>query len=171
MKNLILALLILLTGASCVTQKRCHQKFPPEIKVITNTVIQYKDTVIYVKIPGDTVIQKDTIKVFIDKETGIISSSPSWLFSSYSKSMAQVVNGLLKHSHFQDEKELEFIIKDAIQKHSTHTTETIVQEVEVNKLKWWQKVYIWFGKLFIVVLIGVGVFLALKYLIKFPRIL
>lgn len=55
---------ILLLGlASCVTQKRCFEKFPPQI--ITKDSVILKDTTIYVKqtivIPGDSVLIKDSI--------------------------------------------------------------------------------------------------------------
>lgn len=49
--------------ASCVTQKRCFEKFPPQI--ITKDSVILKDTTIYVKqtivIPGDSVLITDSI--------------------------------------------------------------------------------------------------------------
>lgn len=63
MKSLLTIGLLLLTFASCVTQKRCFEKFPPQ--VITKDSVVLKDTTIYVKklivIPGDTVTLRDSI--------------------------------------------------------------------------------------------------------------
>lgn len=63
MKKIIIVGVILLLLASCVTQKRCFQKFPPQI--ITKDSIILKDTTIYVPVtytvPGDSVIIKDSI--------------------------------------------------------------------------------------------------------------
>jgi hypothetical protein len=63
MKLLFVIGLLLLTLASCVTQKRCFEKFPPQ--VITKDSVVFKDTTIYVKqkivIPGDTVTLTDSI--------------------------------------------------------------------------------------------------------------
>jgi hypothetical protein len=60
--KIILGFLLLLI-ASCATQKRCFEKFPPQ--VITKDSIILKDTTIYVKqrifIPGDSVLISDTI--------------------------------------------------------------------------------------------------------------
>lgn len=48
---------------SCITQKKCFEKFPPQI--ITKDSIVVKDTVIYrdttITLPGDTLQINDTI--------------------------------------------------------------------------------------------------------------
>lgn len=63
MKKIIAAGILLLTLASCVTQKRCLQKFPPQI--VTKDSIVVKDTTVYVTlrdtIPGDSVVLHDSI--------------------------------------------------------------------------------------------------------------
>lgn len=63
MKKIIMVGAILLLLASCVTQRKCFEKFPPQI--ITKDSVVFKDTTIYVKqkifIPGDTVSFTDTI--------------------------------------------------------------------------------------------------------------
>ena len=61
MKTKILFLaLISLFAASCVTQRRCYTKFPPArdtIKIVTiRDSIIYRDTTIYIELPGETVI-------------------------------------------------------------------------------------------------------------------
>ncbi len=63
MKKIIAAGILLLTLASCVTQKRCLQKFPPQI--VTKDSIVIKDTTVYITfrdtIPGDSVVLHDSI--------------------------------------------------------------------------------------------------------------
>lgn len=63
MKKIIIGGLILLLGSSCLTQKRCLERFPPQI--LTKDSIILKDTTIYIpvkiKVPGDSVHLIDTI--------------------------------------------------------------------------------------------------------------
>lgn len=63
MKRIITAGVLLLSLASCITQKRCLQKFPPQI--VTKDSIVVKDSMVYVTfrdtIPGDSVLLQDTI--------------------------------------------------------------------------------------------------------------
>jgi hypothetical protein len=63
MKKVIAIGVLLLSLASCVTQKRCLQKFPPQI--VTKDSIVVKDTTVYVTlrdtIPGDSVLLDDSI--------------------------------------------------------------------------------------------------------------
>lgn len=58
MKNLLI-ILVLFTLASCVTKKKCDQKFPPvesrKDSISYKETIVYKDTVVRDTIPGDTV--------------------------------------------------------------------------------------------------------------------
>lgn len=63
MKNILIILLAVVSLNSCITQKRCFQKFPPQ--VITKDSIVIKDTTIYrdttIAIKGDKVTIHDTI--------------------------------------------------------------------------------------------------------------
>lgn len=63
MNKTIIGGLLLLLASSCITQKRCLEKFPPQI--VTRDSIILKDTTIYipvtVKVPGDSVHLIDTI--------------------------------------------------------------------------------------------------------------
>jgi hypothetical protein len=56
MRNILFILLAVISFSSCVTQKRCFRKFPPQ--VITKDSIVVKDTTIYrdttITLPGDT---------------------------------------------------------------------------------------------------------------------
>jgi len=57
----LLVMFLGLVVASCVTQKRCLEKWPPSI-MYHDTVI-YKDTTLYVALPPDTVFGSDTVMI------------------------------------------------------------------------------------------------------------
>lgn len=63
-KGIILLILILsLFLGSCVTQRRCNNKFPPisdttRITIIRDSIV-YKDTIIYIQLPA--IVKKDSI--------------------------------------------------------------------------------------------------------------
>ncbi len=63
MRVYLIILLLACLFSSCVTQKKCNRKFPPEITIkdstYTQTKIEYRDTTIYT--PADTVTLTDTI--------------------------------------------------------------------------------------------------------------
>lgn len=58
-KCVILLLFCVTILSSCVTQKRCNDKFPPIISMSdsnsSSQIIIYKDTVVHDTIPGDTI--------------------------------------------------------------------------------------------------------------------
>lgn len=64
-KIVFLALIVLFLTLSCVTQKKCLQKFPPSTETITNTIVKdsiiYKDRIVEVKIPG--ALQIDSVPI------------------------------------------------------------------------------------------------------------
>ena len=73
MRSLVIILLMVL-ASSCATQQRCFRKFPPEVsidtifkEIIKDTII-YKDTTIYISLPGETVIDS----IFISQ--GIVTT-------------------------------------------------------------------------------------------------
>lgn len=73
--RIIISILIMGSITGCATQKRCMEKWPPEITPIdTVTVTQvrdttiYRDTIITIQIPGDTV--RDTVEIYPIQETG-----------------------------------------------------------------------------------------------------
>ena len=136
MKYLLLILTVVIFS-SCVTQKRCAQKFPPQVKVVTETVTEtiYRDTTIYVHIKADTVYSE---KIIYETPDGW-QTEKSTLDMLYSYSTAQVINGTLKHELFQKESYIDQVIKNAIKENSTNTIETIVETHEVRyipKLYW-----------------------------------
>jgi len=77
MKTLIIISLLFFSG--CITQDKCLQRFPPEVKetitIVTETVTVTRDTVIYVQLEPEMIYQTDTVK--IDVLTGLIQSERS----------------------------------------------------------------------------------------------
>ncbi|MFA7361999.1 MAG: hypothetical protein WC139_13285 [Candidatus Kapaibacterium sp.] len=67
MKNKLIIIAIAIFFSSCVTQRKCQIKFPPQVTTIIKDsireVIKLRDTTIYVKLPADTVTISDTIYV------------------------------------------------------------------------------------------------------------
>ena len=68
MKTIAAFLIFALAATSCATQKRCLEKWPPQIDPIDTVVVThvkdttiYRDTTITIRIPADTV--RDTVKI------------------------------------------------------------------------------------------------------------
>jgi len=106
-KLFILAIAILFGG--CATQKRCWEKFPPEIKTdtIVHTETVYVDTTIYVELPGEI----DTVEVpvhIIDTVPGepiVVTYEEAKAKTDFAEARAWVENSKLK---------LELIQKDSL---------------------------------------------------------
>lgn len=150
MKNQLIGLVFFaLLMSSCVTQKRCEQKFPQQIitidSVITKTETIYRDTTIFIELPGDTI--RDTITVEVIN--GISNSRPSIHETDLAWSMAQVVNGFLRHELIQKDSTLARVIENAIRESATTTDKTklITKVEEKNYVTGWQWFQIWLGRL------------------------
>jgi hypothetical protein len=144
MKTLSFFFLCILLLQSCITKKACNRKFPQNTNTVTNTVTLYRDTIIYINLPGQTVTSPgDT--VYIDRFTNLATSEKSFLHTSLAISTAQVIGGILKHNLIQKDTTLQRLIADAVKLQSTHsvTEKQIVREV--NVLFWWQKILMWIG--------------------------
>jgi hypothetical protein len=116
MKNLILLILSITLLSGCVTQERCIRKFSPEIVTIrTDSIIRttetvYRDTTVYIHIPG--VVQYSTDTVII--KDGIIQSRKNHITTSFAQSWAWVERGRLYHELSQNDTLIGFEVKDAI---------------------------------------------------------
>lgn len=143
MKALIFILLPLFLFSSCITRQKCLQRFPPEIKEITSVTVEVRetlrDTIIFRELPGETLIQVDT--VLIDNKA-LINTHVSFLETSLAWSKAQIRNNKLCHELVQKDTTLEFRLNDAIreverlEKELTLKTETV--EVPRKLTKWQQ---------------------------------
>ena len=146
MKYLLLILTVVMFS-SCLTQKRCAERFPPQIVTKTETIteIVYRDTTIYVPIPGETVYDSipvpipcpdlpefDLSKYVMSKETQF-AKAEAWL--TFSLEAGLQMHLLLE----QKEQEIEHTIENAIRENSTHTTTTVDVIHEVPYVTWWHK--------------------------------
>jgi hypothetical protein len=150
MKNQLIGLVfVALLMSGCVTQKRCEQKFPQQIitidSVITKTETIYRDTTIFIELPGDTI--RDTVEVTVKE--GIANSRPSIHETDLAWSMAQVVNGFLRHELIQKDSTLARVIENAIRESATTTEKNKIQTriVEKNYITGWQWFQIWLGRM------------------------
>ena len=147
MKNLAIILAAILLS-SCTTLNKCNRKFPPQIRTdsiyITKTVVKLKDTTIYIHLKGDTVFKTDTVTV---NKNGVIVSNKLESDLKLSYASAWIENNKLQLLHYAKDTVINQIIENAIRESSKVTeitkTETIIKEV--NILKGWQKVLMWFG--------------------------
>lgn len=116
MKNLILFLLSVTLLSGCVTQDRCSRKFPPEtITIRTDSIIRttetvYRDTTIYIHMPGEVQHSTDTVTIL----NGIIQSGRNHLFTTFADSWAWVQNGRLYHELTQKDTLIGYEVQDAI---------------------------------------------------------
>jgi len=178
MKTLSIILIVLLS-TGCMTVKRvkrncdlfmtvCEVPVKVETEILTNTIteIEYRDTVIYIELPGREVIKE--VPVYINK--GIVDSKQSYLNVPFAESTAQVINSKLIHKLSQKDTVLRVELENALKLTKELKTENkILKEksivtIQVNKpfakftIKWF------IGS---VILIVAGLFiLFLKYQAK-----
>jgi hypothetical protein len=123
-KGSLIVFLILLILSSCVTQKRCYLKFPPTVDTIKITIIKdsiiYRDTTIFIKLPGELRIDSVEIpcpdvpgyipeKVFA--ETSLAKASAWWQFPNIRLELIQkdttierrLDNAIKEAWHWQEE--------------------------------------------------------------------
>jgi len=164
LKNSFIILLLVLIFSSCVTQKKCLQKFPPQIirevydSIIIKDSIIYRDIEIEVKIPGDTIEVEKKVPI---KE----NISPVTVENTYSSAKAWVENSKLKLQLIQKDQLIKYKVDSAIQvaKHWEYRW-NIEKQKEVIKEKYIPKIYsiafyMWIGVIVIVLL-----YLGFKYL-------
>lgn len=183
MQKLIIALILIVISSSCLTTKSerleskrqrkcdkaawrwgCNQGGSDSIMKITETVTVFRDTTIYIHLPGEVV--HDTVPVEMDKN-GLINSKTSYLTTSFAESWAWVKNGKQYHRLSQNDTLIAKNIENAImEKTSTTVTDkTKTIKVEVNRLTPWQLIQLWMGRIFMILLI-VLLGLAIWYILK-----
>lgn len=129
MRALLFGLIVLILS-SCNTsleakrQRKCEKAaykygcdFGTDTAYIKETVINtvYKDTVVYIKIPGDTV--HDSIPVVVEiftDGTTLVSSKKSTLHTSLATSQAWIQSGKLHHTLIQKDSIYKAQIQNAI---------------------------------------------------------
>ena len=165
MKTLI-PILIAIAFSSCVTQKRCNTKFPPQRDTIrietTRDSIVFKDTTIYVEIPGE--IDIDTLVIpcppppasYIPKKAHAETSlAEAWAWWSY-----PIIKLELIQKDTTIEKRLDNAVKEAYRWKTKFEKITVTPE-PVKYIPGIYKVALW---LWIGVIIAIIGYFALKFI-------
>ncbi len=157
--QLIILAAILLSG--CATQFRCFELFPPDTvtKVETTTVTEWKDTTVFVHLPGDSVFVFDTTYIFPEA----VVFKPLTARLPLAHSTTWVDDGRLNLGLWIDSTTLKFKLDSA--KSTVNTTETITETVIVEKpvKEKWPRTLMWvFAGAALVLLILVLVLFKLK---------
>jgi len=142
---------LLITVSGCVTQKRCYEKYPPQI--ITKDSIVYKDRMVVfydtVYIKGDTVNIYDT--VVMDRITGLINSDPLMANAEYSQAIAQVINSRLFLNLIQKDTAIARMLEENIKEIEVYRDRTEI--VEKWDVRWYHKAGMWFSGAVILLII------------------
>lgn len=154
---LLVVVVLSILCSSCITRRACERRFPPitydSVSVVMNTVTIYRDTTIYVHLPGDTVDQ--SIRV----DEGI-----SELRTPNAKSYAWVINGILKHKLEQRDTAILQNIRGALK--TTITDQQKDKTTEklkfLNKLTNWQIFQIYLGRVLMFFAITILCWLIIK---------
>jgi len=133
-KLFILFIAILMTG--CVTQQRCLVKFPPDTITQIETVhhTEYKDTIVYKYLPGDTVYAEK--EIILTKDSIIyVTVDPVRVETELATAKAWIVNRKLKLLLQQKDSVLQFKLDSAIRLHTDTIvyTNQVVHKVPVKK--------------------------------------
>jgi len=168
---LVVLAAILLSG--CATQSRCFALFPPDTvtRVETETVTQWKDTTVFVRIVSDSIFVNDYMTVdytppTIDAPIQVIPTitiRPLTARLPLAHSRAWVEDGRLNLGLWIDSTTLRFKLDSAIA--TVTTTETITETLIVEKpvKEKWPRILMWVfaGAAFIMLILAV-VFFKLK---------
>jgi len=128
----------------------CSRKLAPvlseSIREVTKTVTIFRDTTIYIHVPGDTVFKA----VPVQKDLrGILFSKVNVLSTSLAKSKAWVEDGILKHELIQNDSSVAVLIKNAIKESATVTDkeQVVYKTITENIITGWQWFQIWAGRI------------------------
>ena len=128
------------------------------------TTIMYRDSLIFVQIPGVTV--HDSVMVPI---ADTISTTVSILNTKYAISKAWIENSQLKHTLEQVKSDIGQNVKGINKESITNKEKIIKVSYLVEKpvkipLSWWQKFFLWSGVIAWVVVVALVVYLAKRFL-------
>lgn len=157
MKTGIAILIILLTG--CVTQKKCLTKFPPvndtiRIVILKDSII-YKDTIIFIYLPGQTTINSVVIPCPPPPPEFIPDTAKAETSLAFARAWWQYPNIQLRL--VQKDTTIEARLESAIMESYfwRNEYEQIKQTIIVKKIPLIYKVAFWFvlGQIFLFVFI------------------
>jgi hypothetical protein len=176
MRKLILLVIITVFAVSCITQKKCNDKFPPVIleKEVyihdtVNTKETIRDTTVIVKAGKDSIVYKsDTVKI----KDGVVNSKPVITEGKYATATGQVINSKLIVKLEERSYDLEVKLKGALKDKETYKTyyevskekQAITKEVKVGKF------YVWFFYLSLIVILLITAWKNRGLIIRFIKL-
>lgn len=169
MKNLLLILASVIILTSCKTQKVIEKHYRDSVHT-ENTVTKYRDTTIYVKLPSQIVVVKDTVTIFRDGKP--YTSSILTAQTDYAMAFSQIIQGKL-NLRIENKEGINIFIKNAI-KESINELYTSVKDNKQSekivieyKMRWYQKILFWIG---LISFIFVAALIVLKFSLKNSRL-
>lgn len=166
MKHFIILMLAVLLS-SCATQKRCAQKFPPEVSIITETIVKdsivVRDTTLYVNVPGDTVTIEKEVMVRSPAGNIPVTIDTMSISNDYATAYAWVNNSVMGMRIEPTLKlfELNFKFNERFK-----LTNTNKSRVEIHQVKYVPKIYRYALGIIIMEIIILLVYLFLRVAIK-----
>ena len=133
--------------------------------VSQKTIIMYRDSLIYVHIPGEFV--HDSILVPVSDS---ISTEVSILSTKYAISKAWIQNSRLQHTLEQVKTDIEKSVKGLnkeiyINKEKIIRVPFLVEKPVKIPLSWWQKFFLWSGRIAWLVVVAFVIYSFRKFLI------
>lgn len=156
--RLVCILILITLMASCSTKRSCEGTKQPadsdSIDRVTNTVTVIHDTVINIKLIGDTVY----------KITQASSGEISELTTPLACSFAWIANGKLNHRLQQKDTVIPASLKNAVRSTLTTTNEfrNATKVIKTNQLTGWQWFQIYLGRSFAALIVLLTVWVLLK---------
>ncbi len=166
MKKLLFIILAFALFSSCITERKCAEKYPTEIITKDSIVIKeiIKEVIIHdtVFIAADTVHASDT--VFI--RDGLLYSLPVHAYVDYANAKAQVVNSKILLELIQNDTAIARLLKENIivEEKEVYKTETIIKKVWV--VHWYDKAARWIAGIFLLAILVMVAIKIIKTYIK-----
>ena len=163
MKNLLLILASVIILTACKTPKVIEKHYRDSVHT-SNTVIQYRDTVINVQLPPQIKIVHDTVVIYKDGKpwtSNILKAE-----TDFAQAFAQIILGKLT-LRIENKEQVSIYLKNAIKETIKELTISVKNDNQAEKIvveyqmRWWQKIFFWIG--FICVIIAIVFVIFLKF--------
>jgi len=136
MRNLIIIIILSIAASSCTTMKRCNRLYPPiessivKDSIVTKTITEYKDSLIYLQLDPDTVTLISTQHISDPESSELIYIDTIFSENKFSEAFAWVDQSRLGLSLLQKDTTLQFSLDSAVRE-STQWNE--LYHTELNK--------------------------------------
>lgn len=161
MNRIVISLISVVLLAGCTCSKRLNrlmERCPPPQEIVYNTIIAYRDTIVYREIPGDTI--RDSIKVPVEVELPEMALKKR---STLAEATAWVQENQLGLELIQYDSLFQFKLDSAIQVHKDtiqiHDIRTVIKKEIVEKGRFWMHGFLVLAGL---ILLGLILWLVLR---------